>query len=149
MPTKLCLEKPIDHRETYQLAEVTDLLYRRLRNVGYSRKHAEAALPDRFTALQAAAARIIRSVPVGVHPVNYINNRNLAVLRVGTMSAKRAIVQGAEGRVYTAIRGHLFEDGRFVPTAETLKAGFALFSVRKEQWLTRLSLVRPSEEYLN
>lgn len=148
MPVKIYLEKPIAGEETYALAEATDLVYRRMRNIGYARRYAKLALPRQFTALQAAAAKIIMTTPVGIHPVRVINNRNLAVLRVGDVSARRALCLGLEGRLYPSLRGILYGNGNFEPTAERLSTGFALFSAKDSVVLTKISTLRPSLGYL-
>lgn len=147
--TKLFLEKPLDAAEVYTLAEQTDLLYRKLRNRGYARRHADAILPDDHTAIQLAAIRIIKNTKPGVRPAQHVNSLNLAVLRVVTMSAKRAVCLGTEGRVYGAKRGHLFFDGRFIPTAEKLTANYVLFSSKDSVELKRIAVLRPTDEHLS
>ncbi len=151
MTVQIYLDKPNDSLalETFKLAEATDLVYRRMRNRGYARRFVDSVLADEHSALDAAAAKIIKAVPVGTHPVTYINARNLAVLRVGTMSARRAICLGSDGRIYAALRGRLLDESKFLPTADTLKMGFALFSVRQDQVLKRVATLRPSLPYFH
>lgn len=146
---KIYLEKPSVQlaEDVYRLAEATDLVYRRMRNRGYARRFVNSVLADEHGALDAAAAKIIKSVPVGEHPVHYINQSNLAVLRVGTMSVRRAMCLGSNGRIYAALRGRLLETGKFIPTAETLSSGFAIFSVNKDQILKRVATLRPPLTY--
>jgi hypothetical protein len=158
MTVALYLEKPIDPMETVRLAEVTDLLYRRLLNLGYAHRHAEALLPDKHTALQAAAVKIIKRTPDGKplniydpnHPANYVSNGNLAVLKPVTMSLQRAICLGTEGRIYTAFRGRKYEDRKFEPTALHLTTNFMLVAAKMGgRKLKRLAILKPTQEYMN
>jgi hypothetical protein len=149
MSLQLYLDKPIDDIETYRLAEATDLLYRKLRNLGYSRRYASAILPDEHTALQLAAVKIIKVAPIGEHPVKLVNDRNLVVMRAVTMSIKRVICLGTEGRVYPAVRGIIHEDGKFQPTAMHLTPGFMLMSTKRGRKMTRVARLKPSQEYIN
>ena len=149
MSVSIMLDQPLDPLDTYKLAETTDLLYRKLRNVRYARRHADFLLADDHTALQLAAAKVIKKSQIGTHPVHAVNSGNLVVLRAVTLSAKRVILLGVEGRVYAATRGHLFPDGKFIPTAESLRPGFMLFKCRRERRLTRIATLRPTKEYIN
>lgn len=154
MPVRIFVENAFEDLgfETYELAENTDIIYRRLRNKGYARRFAENVLNAEHTALDLAAVKIIKNLPVGIHPVQYINSRNLTVLRVVTLSNKRAVCLGKTGRVYSATRGPITEDGKFIPMAETLKLGFSMFSARKLKTrrgavLTRKATLNPTLLY--
>lgn len=150
MSVVLFLDKPLDEAETYKLAETTDLLYRKMRNLSYARRHADAVLPDSHTAMEAAAIRIIKSTPPGKHPANFVNDLNLAVLKPVTMSVQRAICLGAEGRVYSVFRGLKFDDRKFEPTALTLTMHFMLVSAKSNRRkLKRLAILRPTDEHLH
>jgi hypothetical protein len=158
MTVALYLEKPIDPMETYRLAEVTDLFYRKLLNLGYANRHAESILPDKHTAIELAAVKIIKRMPDSKassifdpnHPANYVNNGNLAVLKPVTMSLQRAVCLGADGRIYSAYRGRKYEDRKFEPTALHLTTNFMLVTAKLGgRKLKRLAILRPSQEYIH
>lgn len=149
--TTIILERPLNLQECFGLAERTDLLYRKLKNVGLARKYAESLLNDSHTALDVAAAKVIKLSPPHMHPVKFINKRNLAVLRVVSASTKRATIIGIDGRVYRANRGHIFPDGKFIPTARRLPMGFALYTTGAKSDFSKLKRVvtlKPSLPYI-
>lgn len=143
-------DKPLEDIEIYKLAEATDMIYRRMRNREYARRHVEAVITDEHSAMESAAAKIIKVTPVGTHPVKVINSRNLAVIRVITMSERRAICLGSEGRLYSAFRGRFQDDGKFVPTAQNLTKSFMLVEAKKaNRILKRVAILRPSQSYVS
>lgn len=150
--TTIILKAPLDLTECYDLAAHTDLLFRKLQNVGLSRKHADALLSEKHTALDLAAVKIIKMASANIHPVKLINRRNLVVLKVVSKSPRRATCLGGNGRLYDANRGHIFPDGRFIATAKRLPTGFALYETNRKSGYSRMKRVvslKPTNKYIS